>query len=90
MFTTKALWNLNFTLAINTGCIERFLVNKNIRKILKVSHPCLEFSWSESYNKIKYYKRVSLEFSRFGSTKSNETLGKCLISLWFLFDENTK
>jgi len=76
-----------------TGGIEGFSASKNIRKILKVSHPRLEFSWSENYNKIKYSKRVSLEFSGshrillelsiFGSKKSNETLWKCLISLSF-------
>jgi len=67
-----------------TGCIERFSANKNIRKILKVSHFHFNFSWSENSNKIKYSKRVSsefsgshrvsLEFSRFESKKSNETL----------------
>jgi len=69
---------------LGTGSIEEFSVNKNIRKILKVSHFYLEFSWNENYNKIQHSQRVSseisdshrvsLEFSRFWSKKSNEIL----------------
>jgi len=57
-----------------TGGIERFSANKNIRKILKVSHFYFKFSWSENHSKIEYSKRVSLEFSRVESKKSNGTL----------------
>jgi len=57
---------------------------ENPRKILKVSHFYSGFSWNEHHNKIKHSHRVSsdfsvsyrvsLEFSRSGSKKSDETL----------------
>jgi len=48
---------------VDTGHIEKFSANKNIRKILKVSHFYLEFSWNESHNKLKHSQRVPSEFS---------------------------
>jgi len=48
---------------INAGDIEKFSANKNVRKILNVSHFYLEFSWNENHNKLKHSQRVSSEFS---------------------------
>jgi len=69
---------------ISTGVIGRFSANENVRKIRKVSHFYLEFSWNENYNKLKHSQRVSsefsashrvsLEFSRVGPEIFNETL----------------
>ena len=83
-----------------TGGIEKFSSKENFRKILKVSHFYLGFSWNENYNNIKHSHEVSsefsgsyrssLEFPRSGSKESNETLGGYLISLLFLFGKNPK
>jgi len=83
-----------------TGGIERFSTMENFRKILKVSHFYLEFSWNENHNKIKYSHQVSskfsgpyrvpLEFQGLCPKKPNETLRECLISLLFLSGENHK
>jgi len=67
-----------------TGGITKFSAKENFRKILKVSHFSLGFSLDEKCDKIKtshrvsaefsYSYRVSLVFSRSGSTISNKTL----------------
>ena len=49
---SKLLYLFQHCLTI-TGSIEMFSANKKFKKILKVSHFYLEFSWSENHNKIK-------------------------------------
>jgi len=67
-----------------TGGIERFSVNENFGKILKVSHFHLGFSLDENHDEIKYSHTILSEFldsyrvlSKFlksDSENSNETL----------------
>jgi len=75
---------LALLLAALTGGITKFSAEEIFRKILKASHFSLGFSLGEKCEKIKtshrvspefsYSYRVSLVFSRSGSTISNKTL----------------